>query len=80
LGQHTLKLAGSLDGKSLEWRKTMEKFLEDQNDVISAERWRAWEAKGKRHDEAIARKIKLLAVALIGLLALAGAFQFFVAK
>lgn len=58
----------------------MEKFLEDQNDVISAERWRAWEAKGKRHDEAIARKIKRLAVVLIALLALFGTFHFFVSK
>jgi hypothetical protein len=58
----------------------MEKFLEDQKDVISAERWRAWEAKGKRHDRAIARKIKLLAVVLIALLALFCTFQFFVSK
>lgn len=58
----------------------MEEFLEDQNDVMNAERWRAWEAKGKRHDKAIARKIKLLAVVLIGLLAVVGAFHFLVAK
>jgi len=58
----------------------MENLLEDQNDVVSAERWRAWEAKGRRHDKALARKIKLLAVVLIGLLALIGAFHFFIAK
>jgi hypothetical protein len=58
----------------------MEKFSEDQNDVISAERWRAWEAKGKRHDQAVARKIRLLAVVLIVMLALVGAFHFLVAK
>ena len=55
----------------------MENLLEDRNE-ISAELWRVWEAKGKRHDKAIARKIKLLAVVLIGLLALVGVF--FVAK
>lgn len=58
----------------------MEKFLDDQNDVITAERWRAWEAKGKRHDKAIAWKVKLLAIVLIALLALVGRFHFFVAK
>jgi hypothetical protein len=58
----------------------MEKFVEDQNEGISAERWRAWEAKGKRRDKATARKFKSLAVVLIGVLTLFGAFYFFVAK
>jgi cytoskeletal protein RodZ len=58
----------------------MERFVEDQNEAISAERWRAWEAKGKRRDKATARKIKLLAIVLIGVLALFVAFHFFVAK
>ena len=54
----------------------MEKLLEDQNDLLSAERWHAWEEKGRRHDKAIARKVKLLAIVLIGLLALVATFHF----
>jgi hypothetical protein len=55
----------------------MGKLLENQNDLLTAERWRAWEAKGKRHDKAIARKVKLFATVLIGLLALVVTFHFF---
>ena len=58
----------------------MERLVEDQNEVIRAERWRAWEAKGKRHDEAFARKIRIFAIVLIGLLTLFAAYHFLVAK
>jgi hypothetical protein len=45
--------------------------------VTSAELWRAWEAKSKRRDEAIARKIKLALAIVIGVLALAAIFYLF---
>jgi hypothetical protein len=57
----------------------MENLLKAEN-VISAELWRAWEARGKRHDEAIARKIKLAAGLVIGMLALAAIFYLFVTR
>jgi hypothetical protein len=54
----------------------MANLLEDQN-VISPERWRAWEARDRAHDRAFARKIILAA---IGVLALAGAFYALVVR
>jgi hypothetical protein len=57
----------------------MENLLKDEN-VTSAELWRAWEAKGKRRDQAIARKFKLAAGFVIGVLALAAIFYLFVTK
>ncbi len=55
--------------------------LSEDQSVISAERWRAWEARGKRRHKAIARKVKLLAgLLLIGFFALAGALHLFTAR
>ena len=57
----------------------MENPVEDQN-VISPERWRAWEARGRAHGKAVARKIKLAAAAVLTLLVLAGALYLAVAR
>ena len=57
----------------------MENFVEDQN-VISPERWRAWEARDRAHGRALARKIKLAVAAILGLLSLAGALYLAVGR
>jgi tetrahydromethanopterin S-methyltransferase subunit G len=57
----------------------MENILDDGN-VVSAERWRVWEAEGKQRDKAFARKIGILAGIVITLLSLARAFYFVVSR
>jgi hypothetical protein len=72
--------AGPCQSKSKSKRvNRMDNLLADRNE-ISAELWRAWEAKSKRHDKAVARKAKLFAAVLITLLVLVGAYFLFVAR
>jgi hypothetical protein len=57
----------------------MENLLDDKN-VVSAERWQTWVAKGRRHDSAVARKVKFIAVIAVSLLLLAAALYFFAVR
>jgi hypothetical protein len=47
----------------------MANLVEDGN-VVSPELWRVWQAKGRKHDRASARRYRLVAGVTIGLLAL----------
>ncbi|HWB54230.1 MAG TPA: hypothetical protein VG722_08555 [Tepidisphaeraceae bacterium] len=49
----------------------------DDEDATSAQLWHAWQEKGKQHERAIARKIRVVAGVLISLLAAAYALYSF---
>ena len=48
----------------------MEDLLEDKH-VITAELWRVWAERGKRHDRAILRKIIVASALVTGLVTVA---------
>ncbi|HVZ18413.1 MAG TPA: hypothetical protein VG897_14935 [Terriglobales bacterium] len=57
----------------------MEHLFED-NDVTSAELWRAWKEKGRRRDQANARRVRLAAVLLMSVIAAAFAVYEFLLR
>jgi len=45
--------------------------LFDDNDVTSAELWRAWKEKGRQREKALARRVRLAAGLVVSVLAAA---------
>lgn len=54
--------------------------LVDDNEATSAELWRAWKEKGRRRDQAIARKARLAGGLLMSVLAVAFAVYEFLLR
>jgi len=57
----------------------MEDLLTDNNKTTD-ELWRAWEEKGRIHDKGVARKMKVCAGLVIGVLALIFAYYVLIVK
>jgi len=57
----------------------MEDLLKEENKTTE-EMWRAWEEKNRIHGKAIARKMKICAGVVIGVLALVFAYYALIAK
>jgi hypothetical protein len=52
----------------------------DDDSIISQDLWRAWAVKGRRREEAMARKAKIFAGVVLILMAIGGGLYFLVVK